>query len=342
MCPTWAGEGLHAARPLGISGRKGAVSWGSVCWWRAAPRQPCAGRAPGGPYLLFITSDSVLHTVPLGRLQAGAAADCATSLWQRGAASATSTPDQDFASQPAENVADAENQHSLTRIYRHREGEMHSRFHSLCCHGIAATSKNFSIRHAALCWHVQQLCGHQCVDYETHAGRRERAGRQGYEQALWGHARGHAWAGHSVHERAGRQRALSGIGRQPPRQRASSGATCCVLQMPRGNLEVVAPRALMGLAAIADAHPGGRLSTTAVRSWKRAALPLEPIWKFRIYVRCMAPSSLQHLQAGTVWQSLLLLPYGVNSLCYYTWHCEGSARWWHYHQHKRLKSLSCI
>lgn len=33
---------------------------------------------------------------------------------------------------------------------------------------------------------------------------------------------------------------------------APSGATCCVLQMPRGNLEVVAPRALV-LAAIADA-----------------------------------------------------------------------------------------
>lgn len=67
----WAGEGLPQ-QALGISGRR-ALYLGERLLVEGCTSAAVRWEGAGGPYLLFITSDSVLHTVPLGRLQAGAA-----------------------------------------------------------------------------------------------------------------------------------------------------------------------------------------------------------------------------------------------------------------------------
>ena len=61
---------------------------------------------------------------------------------------------------------------------------------------------------------------------------------------------------------------------------APAGATFCVLQMPRGNLEVVSPRALV-LAAIAEAILVSTAAPTCVLLGTEHLL-LEPIRNFRL------------------------------------------------------------
>ena len=56
--------------PLGISGRK-RLYHGERLLAEGCTSAAVRTEGPGGPYLLFITSDSVLHTVPLSRLQEG-------------------------------------------------------------------------------------------------------------------------------------------------------------------------------------------------------------------------------------------------------------------------------
>ena len=69
MCPTCAEPGLTQL-PLGISGRK-RLYHGDRLLAEGCTSAAVRTEGPGGPYLLFITSDSVLHTVPLSRLQEG-------------------------------------------------------------------------------------------------------------------------------------------------------------------------------------------------------------------------------------------------------------------------------
>ena len=67
---TLAGHGL--AQPvLGISGSR-RLLLGDQLLAEGCTSAAVRADGPGGPYLLFTTTDSVLHTVPLAQLQAGA------------------------------------------------------------------------------------------------------------------------------------------------------------------------------------------------------------------------------------------------------------------------------
>lgn len=67
---TLAGHGL-AQPALGISGSR-RLLLGDKLLAEGCTSAAVRAAGPGGPYLLFTTTDSVLHTVPLTQLQAGA------------------------------------------------------------------------------------------------------------------------------------------------------------------------------------------------------------------------------------------------------------------------------
>ena len=64
-----AGQGLEQ-QVLGIS-RSRKLYLGKRLLAEGCTSAAVRAEGPGGPYLLFITSDNVLHTVPLSRLQEG-------------------------------------------------------------------------------------------------------------------------------------------------------------------------------------------------------------------------------------------------------------------------------
>ena len=69
---TLAGHGL-AQQALGISERR-RLHLGDRLLAEGCTSAAVRADGPGGPHLLFTTTDSVLHTVPLAQLQAGAPA----------------------------------------------------------------------------------------------------------------------------------------------------------------------------------------------------------------------------------------------------------------------------
>ncbi|CAL5218701.1 g412 [Coccomyxa viridis] len=150
---------LHQA--LGISGRR-RLYLGHQLLAEGCTSAVVRTEGAGGSYLLFITSDSVLHTVPLSQLQEGL-----------------------------------------------------------------------------------PLTADEPVAERTKAGR-----ETGYERHYGDmHA---AMRGQGITSTSGRDASMRAVEAGSRLVSAPAGATFCVLQMPRGNLEVVSPRALV-LAAIAEA-----------------------------------------------------------------------------------------
>ena len=146
----------------------------------------------GGPYLLFITSDNVLHTVPLSCLQDGLPLTADISVPER--------------SDP--RLWHATSLTSLRQAVAHPDAQSGIRL----CRIISLSYGHFQI--------TGPFRMPQCIEREQQGGvlafhepntvQAKSWEGNGLREALWGHACSYARAGHNVHEWEGRQHASRG------------------------------------------------------------------------------------------------------------------------------------